>query len=410
MDEATGSPSRNVSDSQLIIPANASDTRLCCEQCKFDGKAGKRNGRKLDMIQCSVCAVWFHTECVDIKKDTPVGVWPCLACRQIPTKISDIAAALGSMDQLVASVRAMSEQLVASERARQDDRVMIVALRSEIIILKEKVASLTWRTFRQPNQPSSLLIGSSLVRDVDCDLLVDTEVVCLPGGKLAGIEKRINEMSSGYDSITVVAGGNDCDTSPPTPAPTVIDAFASVIDAAKAKASTVTVSSVCPRLKTADITNKIDAVNAGLVTLCADKKVIFADSTPSFTLGDGSVNDGYLHRDGIHLTHAAVNRLAKSLRLKKRNDASGVCSGERKPQYQHPHPPTALNHGGDAEWTTVRRRGRPAVSARRVSGSTRVSCHFCGEEGHSKDNCRHGRPIECHACHRPGHKSKLCPH
>ena len=150
--------------------------------------------------------------------------------------------------------------------------------------------------------------------------------------------------------------------------------------------------------------------NAGLVTLCADKKVIFADSTPSFTLGDGSVNDGYLHRDGIHLTHAAVNRLAKSLRLKKRNDASGVCSGERKPQYQHPHPPTALNHGGDAEWTTVRRRGRPAVSARRVSGSTRVSCHFCGEEGHSKDNCRHGRPIECHACHRPGHKSKLCPH
>ena len=131
-------------------------------------------------------------------------------------------------------------------------------------------------------------------------------------------------------------------------------------------------------------------------------------NTPSFTLGDGSVNDGYLHRDGIHLTHAAVNRLAKSLRLKKRNDASGVCSRERKPQYQHPHPPTALNHGGDAEWTTVRRRGRPAVSARRVSGSTRVSCHFCGEEGHSKDNCRHGRPIECHACHRPGHKSKLC--
>ena len=158
------------------------------QQCRFDGKAGKRNGRKLDMIQCSVCAVWFHTECVDIKKDTPVGAWPCLACRQIPTKISDIAAALGSMEQLVASVRAMSEQLVASERARQDDRVMIVALRSEIIILKEKVASLTWRTFRQP---SSLLIGSILIRDVDCDLLVDTDVVCLPGGKLAGIEKRI---------------------------------------------------------------------------------------------------------------------------------------------------------------------------------------------------------------------------
>ena len=181
-----------------------------------------------------------------------------------------------SMDQLVASVRKISEQLVASERARQDDRMMIIALRSEIITLKEKVANLTWRMFRQPNQPSLLLIGSSLIQDVNSA----TEVVCLPGGKLAGIEKNISELSSGYDSITVVAGGNDCATSLSTPAPTVIAAFASVIDAAKAKASTVTVSSVCPRLKTADTTNMIDAVNAGLVTLCADKDVIFADSTP----------------------------------------------------------------------------------------------------------------------------------
>ena len=401
-----GSPNRNATDAQLSTPTIASDTGLCGEQCKFDKKAAKRNGRKLDMIQCSVCALWLHTECIDITKDTAVGVWPCLACRQIRTKISDIAAALGSMDQLVASVRTISEQLVASERARQDDRMMIIALRSEIITLQEKVANLTWRTFRQPNQPSSLLIGSSLIRDVNRATLVDTEVVCLPGVKLAGIEKKISELLSGYDTITVVAGGNDCDTSPSTPAPTVIDAFASVIDAAKAKASTVTVSSVCPRLKTADTTNTIDAMNAGLVTLCADKDVIFADSTPSFTLGDGCVNDGYLHRDGVHLTHAAVNRLAKNLRLKKRNDASGVCSGERRPQHQHPHPPTAPSHDGDAEWTTVRHRGR---QARQVSGATRASCYFCGEEGHTKDNCRHGRPIECNTCHRPGHKSKCYP-
>ena len=303
----------------------------------------------------------------------------------------------------------MNEQLVASERARQFDRLMIIALRSEIITLKEKVANLTWRTFRQPNQPSSLLIGSGLIRDDNSATLVDTEVVCLPGGKLAGIATKISELSSGYYSITVVAGGNDCDTSPSTPSLTVIDAFASVIDAAKMKASTMTVPSVCPRLKTADTTNTIDAVNAGLVTLCADKDVIFSDSTPSFKLGDGSVNDGYLHRDGVHLMHAVVSSLAKNLRVNIRNDASGACSGERRPQHQHPHPPTAPSHGGDAELTTVRRQRRPAASARQVSGATRASCYFCGEEGHSKDNCRHGRPIECHTCHRPGHKSKCCP-
>ena len=62
-------------------------------------------------------------------------------------------------------------------------------------------------------------------------------VVCLPGGKLAGIAQKLSELSSGYDSITVVAGGNDCDTSLSTAAPTVIDA-------AKVKVSTAMVS-VC---------------------------------------------------------------------------------------------------------------------------------------------------------------------
>ena len=356
--------SQPYTDVQLSTTANASDTGLCDEQCKFAGKAATRNGRKLDMIQCSIWAVWFHTECVDLKKDTPVGVWPCSACRHITTQIRDIAAAIGSMDQLVASVRTISEQLVASERACQHDRLMIIALRSEIITLKEKVANPTWRTFRQPNQPSSLPIGSSLVRDDNSATLVDTEVVCLPGGKLAGIAKKISELSSGYYSITVVAGGNDCDTSPSTPSPTVIDAFASVIDAAKMKASTMTVPSVCPLLNTADTTNTIDAVNAGLVTLCADKDMIFADNTPSFKIGDGSVNDGYLHRDGVHLMHAVVSSLAKNLRVKIRNDASGVCSGERRPQHQHPHPPTAPSHGGDAEWTTTT-GGVSATSVRR---------------------------------------------
>ena len=44
------------------------------------------------------------------------------------------------------------------------------------------MAILTWRTFRQSNQPSLLLIGNSVIRDVSSDMLVDTEVVCLPGG------------------------------------------------------------------------------------------------------------------------------------------------------------------------------------------------------------------------------------
>ena len=121
-----------------VTPANESGIGLCDEQCKFERKA-KSNGRKLEMMQCSVCAVWFHTDCVDLKK--------CLTCRLIPAQIRDIAAALASIDGLIATVRTIGEQLATSERARHDDRQAASAenatLRCEIVTLKEQMATLT---------------------------------------------------------------------------------------------------------------------------------------------------------------------------------------------------------------------------------------------------------------------------
>ena len=46
-----------------------------------------------------------------------------------------------------------------------------------------------------------------------------------PGGKLADIEKKLDELSNRYDSIMVVAGSNDCDMSLPPSSPTVVDAL-----------------------------------------------------------------------------------------------------------------------------------------------------------------------------------------
>ena len=52
-------------------------------------------------------------------------------------------------------------------------------------------------------------------------------------------------------------------------------------------------------------------------------------------------------------------------------------------------------------WQTVRRQ-----PPRR--GPT--YCHFCGDGGHVKDNCRHGHKLECHSCGQLGHKEKFCAH
>ena len=45
---------------------------------------------------------------------------------------------------------------------------------------------------------------------------------------------------------------------------------------------------------------------------------------------------------------------------------------------------------------------------RQASTSRAVRCHYCGEEGHVKGVCRHGKSIQCHSCNDYGHKAHHC--
>ena len=108
-------------------------------------------------------------------------------------------------------VRIIGEQLAPSERERRDERAKTkeraVALCKEVVTLTEQLVPLTWRTLVQPSQPSSLLIGSRLVRNVSQGKLADTDVICLPGGKLADVKRKVEQQPSRFDMITVLAGG-----------------------------------------------------------------------------------------------------------------------------------------------------------------------------------------------------------
>ena len=136
----------------------AGQQALCVDGCKHKGRD------KGDMIRCCLFTTWFHEECVGIQCDADRGgVWPSPECRQNGTRMKTL---IGTIQGLVAAVRVIGEQLATSERERRDERAKTeeraVALRKEVVTLKQQVATLAWRTFRQPSQPSSLLIGSTV--------------------------------------------------------------------------------------------------------------------------------------------------------------------------------------------------------------------------------------------------------
>ena len=128
-----------------------------------------------------------------------------------------------------------------------------------------------------------------------------------------------------YSSISLVVGGKDCDSN--TAPDEIIDQYRGLIATAESKATNVTVSSACPRIRTdnPELNDTIDSVNAGLQVLCHDEAVNFVNNNSSFHLADGSVNDRYILADGVHMTRTATDKLARNLGLIMKDGIRSAC-------------------------------------------------------------------------------------
>ena len=343
---------------------------------------------------------------------------PCNeVCRQMAC---DLQYLMTTVESLTDTVDKLSNKVTRNNDTQVDNLTLIndklerenATLRNSVAELTQKLNSATWRSFRTSTHKNNLLIGSSIIREVDAGKLLDTEVVCKPGGTINTLKHQMDELNNGYKNITLVVGGNDCDSTPTSDPATIVTNYQALIDSAKSKSDHVVVSSICPRLTSQRTQDRIDAVNAGLLSSCADNEsVTFVDNTPSFQLGDGSVNDGYLLADGVDITRPAMNKLAKNLRLPITNADEGVCSKfikqvdvrkTRDVARSQPAARRAHEMNTDEEgWTTARRH-------RRSDNTSHDRCRYCAEKGHSASACRHGRPVECYSCHNHGHKSKFC--
>ncbi len=56
-----------------------------------------------------------------------------------------------------------------------------------------------------------------------------------------------------------------------------------------------------------------------------EQQVSFADNISMFTLGDGSLNDGYFEQDGHHIAATETNKLTRSLQVHMKDDDINPC-------------------------------------------------------------------------------------
>ena len=158
-------------------------------------------------------------------------------------------------------------------------------------------------------------------------------------------------------------------------------------------------SSIPPRQDNLMYQDNVDVANACIASLAEKSGVTFLNNDPSFTLADGSVNDGYLRRDGLHLNFQGAKRLASNLKL---NVSTG--DGKRTSPKTDKKP---TRDEKDEQWHRVTRRNTRKDNQRNTR-SRGHGCSNCGEPNHTSRNCRHDNGITCYSCGRYGHKAKYC--
>ena len=117
-----------------------SHSQVCIAACKYISKKQTR----VAMIQCCLCAVWHHSQCVDIRDNDQSGFWPCPGCRHIASDMhrNTITPVLetinATMRQLAKSSNTLEDQLL--KQTRGNERLL-----DDNIHLRQRLAQLIGR-------------------------------------------------------------------------------------------------------------------------------------------------------------------------------------------------------------------------------------------------------------------------
>lgn len=326
--------------------------QTCHSKCKFmDGSKSEDVNTKF--IQCCLCTVWYHIDCVGIsaKELKKIGFWPCLECRLISKNLHYLRTAISKITNMLSdlcrpnadyhlqnddqyretSERTNTLELLAAktkecerlkslnENLKQKLSSENISMTSESLEAKDfEVDDLLYRTSECTDKPEvaiaegHLLIGDSLIRSVD-PTADDIRVSCMKGAKFVDISKKLRMTKNRFKQITIVCGTNDISTK--TDIERITSNAKDMIEIAMAKADNVTISSIPPRLDEAVSSLRLNRMNERLSVLTDTTAATFVNNDLNFKHMNEIPDESLLLADGIHLSAVGVQRLLQNLKL-----------------------------------------------------------------------------------------------
>lgn len=388
--------SEAMDDVNTTATGDVIDISDCCTaDCQYNG----RHDGRFTLVRCSWCMREFHRKCLKDYRDQIV--YTCATCRRTPSQVAELTQTVNKMVKTVTNLSKINEKITKQLTETQTEYTKLVTVNSElrnaISNLTQQLSSQTWQNMHgAPNKGRTLVIGSSIIRDIDQEKLENIDVLSISGAKIKTIHDKVKTIKEKYNKTILVVGGNDCDTRTSDTDERQIDDilgdYRLLIEASKKVSSSVTVATVCPRLKDQETSERIDAFNAGLQVLCADAGCTLINNDETFKLSNNLPNDGYIIKhDKTHLTYSGTNRLAANLGLKakpgfeqdiclrksaKKQTQSKNTSNKSKHSFQTPRDHMPVNSQRQHHYnTTNAKRPPPRRHADRQQGPAAYHDH-----------------------------------
>ena len=323
------------------------------------------------------------------------------------TKLSTTLADVGNdVAQLKDTVNTLGAQMTELKIDNENLSKKVGELLSENVVLRTQLKQSTSNNMSQKPKPS-LVIGSSMIRDLEPINNNTLDVKSISGATLNDINKNISEMvktePDKYNTTYIVARSIDCEST--TTTENITDTAREVINIALKMSDNVVLSSILPRTDNGPAQLKGENLNLKLKTVCDQTdKVTFCDNDGSFRLANGSPNDALLMPQGHHLNFRGSEQLIKNLNIPAR---------VRRRQPTQPNPWRSYpNSTGQSRRPPL----LPSPSQYQINKMwnyrnqppPNLTCTNCNLSGHTAYSCPKTANILCYQCRSVCHRQKDC--
>lgn len=421
----------------------------CTDSCSMDHVD---QGKTMTCLLCDTC---FHQQCLEFKRKPTVYV--CSSCKGMSRLLQAQAATMASLQSSLESCQKQlkHQQFLISEldnpcplRPEMCDATTATRTAALIDELSEANSPGETPMDTEPRNPSSteepvgaatahdisvkqaskgLLIGDSIIRDIQERGLSGCDVKCLRGARISNIRQTLQSMdiNGTYGTIIIHAGTNDC-TSDSQQSEAAQEYESMIKDIQNTAPNTaIVISTVCPRSDDIKHEPRVDRMNSDIKQIAEDRGCIIVDNDLNFKMNDKSTDPSVMNNRGLHLNKRGTKRLLKNIDaahpiIIKRQVSSTSRSSERQHEFRrdsyngrhHPrrhqdnsHPRGYYSGQSFTNDTYARESYGERDMQENLSYGRGRGCYKCGGLNHVRKNCHYERPVQCHNCGKYGHKS-----